>query len=143
MVQVAVVGGGAAGMRAAIRAAEKGAQVTLLEKKEKPGRKLYITGKGRCNLTNACSREEFFDHIYRNGRFLRSSFSRFGNREMMDYMEGLGVKLVTERGRRVFPASNLSAEIRDALRLAMDRNGVKQLYNNQVLRLDIRYGAVC
>ncbi|MBP5154219.1 MAG: (d)CMP kinase [Lachnospiraceae bacterium] len=143
MVQVAVVGGGAAGMMAAIRAAEKGAQVTLLEKKEKPGMKLYITGKGRCNLTNACSREEFFDHIYRNGRFLRSSFSRFGNREMMDYMEGLGVKLVTERGRRVFPASNLSAEIRDALRRAMDRNGVKQLYNTQVLRLDIRDGAVC
>ena len=109
--KVAVIGGGAAGMMAALSAAESGAEVILLEKNEKLGKKLFITGKGRCNLTNDAEKEAFFAHILRNPRFLYSSYGRFDNRAMMDLMEAAGLRLKVERGGRVFPASDKSSDV--------------------------------
>ena len=92
-------------MMAAIRAAEGGVDVTLLDRNEKLGKKLYITGKGRCNLTNNCDRADFFAHIPHNARFLYSAYAALPPQSLMAYVESLGVPLVTERGNRVFPAS--------------------------------------
>ena len=109
--EVVVAGGGAAGMMAAITAARAGASVVLLEPNEKVGRKLYITGKGRCNLTNNCGRDALMASIPRNGKFLYSAFDRFGPADVMAFFEELGVELKTERGNRVFPVSDKSADI--------------------------------
>ena len=122
--EVLVVGGGAAGMMAALAAAEQGAQVTLLERNEKMGRKIYITGKGRCNLTNDCQVREFLASVPRGGKFLNSALFRFTPQETMDYFESLGVPLKVERGRRVFPVSDKSSDIIDALFFALRRNKV-------------------
>ena len=113
--EIAVVGGGAAGMMAAIAAAERGARVTLLEPNERLGKKLNITGKGRCNVTNNCSMEELLANIPRNGRFLWSAFSRFNAQDAMAFFEELGVPLKTERGNRVFPQSDRSFDVSGAL----------------------------
>ena len=113
--EIAVVGGGAAGMMAAIAAAERGARVTLLEPNERLGKKLNITGKGRCNVTNNCSMEELLANIPRNGRFLWSAFSRFNAQDAMVFFEELGVPLKTERGNRVFPQSDRSFDVSGAL----------------------------
>ena len=123
--RVVVAGGGAAGMMAAITAARSGAEVLLLEPNEKVGRKLYITGKGRCNLTNNCGRDGLMASIPRNGKFLYSAFDRFGPEDTMAFFEGLGVKLKTERGNRVFPVSDRAADIVDALFFEMRRLGVE------------------
>lgn len=123
--RVVVAGGGAAGMMAAITAARQGASVLLLEPNEKVGRKLYITGKGRCNVTNHCSLAQFMDNIPRNGRFLYSALSRFGPEETIAFFEALDVPLKTERGRRVFPQSDRSSDIIDALFLELRRQRVE------------------
>ena len=122
--QIVVAGAGAAGMMAAIAAARAGASVLLIEPNEKVGRKLYITGKGRCNVTNACGEEELLASIPRNGKFLFSVLSRFGPREVMEFFEALGVPLKVERGNRVFPRSDRAADIIDALFFEMRRLGV-------------------
>ena len=123
--RVIVAGGGAAGMMAAITAARDGAEVVLLEPNEKVGRKLYITGKGRCNVTNNCTREELLSSIPRNGRFLYGAFSRFSPQNVMAFFEELGVPLKTERGNRVFPVSDRAADIVDALFFELRRCGVE------------------
>ena len=123
--KVVVAGGGAAGMMAAITAARAGAEVLVLEPNEKVGRKLYITGKGRCNVTNHCGRDELMAAVPRNGKFLYSTFDRFGPEDTMAFFEGLGVKLKTERGNRVFPVSDRAADIVDALFFEMRRLGVE------------------
>lgn len=110
-----VVGGGAAGMMAAITAARLGAEVCLLERNPKVGRKLYITGKGRCNVTNHCGPEEVLAATTRNGRFLYSAMSRTTPADVEAFFTGLGVELKVERGSRVFPSSDRSADIIDAL----------------------------
>ena len=110
-----IAGGGAAGMMAAITAARAGAGVVLIEPNDKLGRKLYITGKGRCNVTNHCSLEEFMANVPRNGKFLYSAVSRFLPQDTWEFFEQLGVPLKTERGNRVFPVSDRSADIVDAL----------------------------
>ena len=112
---IIVIGGGAAGMMAAISAAQIGAQVCLLERNPKVGRKLYITGKGRCNVTNHCSVEEVLAATPRNSRFLYSAMSHTPPAEVEKFFEDLGVKLKVERGNRVFPASDKAADIIDAL----------------------------
>ena len=112
---IVVIGGGAAGMMAAISAAQQGAQVCLLERNPKVGRKLYITGKGRCNVTNHCSVEEVLAATPRNSRFLYSAMSHTPPSEVEKFFEDLGVKLKVERGNRVFPASDKAADIIDAL----------------------------
>ena len=101
MADVLIVGGGAAGLMAAYSAAKEGADVLLLEHNEKLGKKIYLTGKGRCNMTNDCTRDEFLREVPRNPRFLYSAFDRFPNGDMMSFVEAHGTKLKTERGQRV------------------------------------------
>lgn len=121
MTDIAVVGGGAAGMMAAIAAARLGASVTLVERNQKVGRKLYITGKGRCNVTNHCSPEEVRAAIPRNGKFLYSALEHTPPAWVEEFFEALGVPLKVERGNRVFPASDKSADIIDALFFELKR----------------------
>lgn len=113
--RVLVIGGGAAGMMAAICAARKGAAVTLLEPNERLGKKVNITGKGRCNVTNDSTCDELLAHVPQNGRFLYSAFSRWDGRDTMSFFEALGVPLKVERGKRVFPVSDRSFDITAAL----------------------------
>ncbi len=129
---VIVVGGGAAGMMAALTAAGNGAEVLLLERNQKVGRKLYITGKGRCNLTNDCTVEEVLRHTPQNNRFLTSAVTRFPPSSVKDFFEGLGVPLKTERGNRVFPQSDRAADVIDALFLALRRAGVELVEDRAV-----------
>ena len=114
--RIIVIGGGAAGMMAAIYASRAGAEVVLLEKNEKLGKKVYITGKGRCNVTNASEREEFLRHVFRNPRFLYASLAELDNEGLMRLIESEGVPLKTERGNRVFPVSDHSSDIILALK---------------------------
>ena len=139
---VCVVGGGAAGMMAAITAAENGAQVTLLERNDRLGKKLYITGKGRCNVTNDCAPEDFFPNVPRNPRFLYSAIYAFPPREVMAWFEARGCALKTERGNRVFPQSDKSASVIDALRAELRRLGVRVL-QERALDIVTQDGAVC
>ena len=125
MKRIVVIGGGAAGMMAAVGAAGQGALVTLLEQNEKTGKKIYITGKGRCNLTNACSREEFFNNIVSNGKFLYSAFNCMDNQSVINFFEKAGCRLKTERGERVFPMSDHSSDVIAALNRQMEKRGVK------------------
>ena len=140
--RIIVIGGGAAGMTAAFAAAEAGAEVTLLEKNDRLGKKIYITGKGRCNVTNACEKDEFFAHIFRNPRFLYSAFDRFSNEDMYAFVEAHGTKLKTERGQRVFPVSDHASDIIKALKKALDEAGVKVILSAQAEKLQIRNGVV-
>lgn len=137
-----VVGGGAAGMMAAITAAENGAQVTQLERNDRLGKKLYITGKGRCNVTNDCAPEDFFQNVPRNPRFLYSAIYAFPPREVMAWFEARGCALKTERGNRVFPQSDKSASVIDALRAELRRLGVRVL-QERALDIVTQDGAVC
>jgi predicted Rossmann fold flavoprotein len=122
---IIVIGGGAAGLMAAGQAAQAGSRTLLLEKMPLPGRKLGITGKGRCNLTNSAEMREFIAHFGPSGRFLRQAFARFFNTELMDFFEDLGLKLVTERGGRVFPASGQAGDVLRALRRWLQECGVE------------------
>ncbi len=112
---VAVIGAGAAGMMAAIHAAYEGARVLLFERNDRPGRKLRITGKGRCNVTNDCTTNEFLTNVPTNPRFLYTALNRFSTSDTMDFFEGCGVPLKVERGKRVFPVSDKAADIVKAL----------------------------
>ncbi len=120
--KIAILGAGAAGMLAAGLCGGKGASVTVFEKNDKPGRKLAITGKGRCNLCNNCKEEEFIEKVISNPRFLYTAINKFPPQKVMEFFEGLGVSLVTERGRRVFPQSGKAYEIVDALRAFAEKN---------------------
>ncbi|MCL2813316.1 MAG: NAD(P)/FAD-dependent oxidoreductase [Oscillospiraceae bacterium] len=123
--KIAVVGGGAAGLMAAGEAAAAGAEVTLFEKNEKLGRKLAITGKGRCNVTNLCGVGEFLSNVATNPKFLYSALNCFTPQNCVDFFERLGVGLKTERGKRVFPKSGSAFDIVDALKKYIKTNGVK------------------
>ncbi|MDY2922838.1 MAG: NAD(P)/FAD-dependent oxidoreductase [Eubacterium sp.] len=122
--RVLVVGGGPAGMMAAIQAARQGESVTLLEQNEKLGKKLFITGKGRCNITNDCDVTELFDSVVSNKKFLYSAFYSFSNQDTKDFFEEQGLRLKVERGRRVFPASDKSSDVIKALDGALKKLGV-------------------
>lgn len=123
MSKVIVIGGGAAGMMAAIAAAKEH-QVILMEKNEKLGKKVYITGKGRCNVTNACDRETFFEHVVTNPRFLYSAFDGFSNWDMYASLEEWGLPLKVERGERVFPESDKSSDVIRTLQRRLEALGV-------------------
>ena len=122
-----VIGGGPSGMLCALRAAERGKRVLLLDGNRELGRKLRITGKGRCNLTNNCDIKTVLQNIPGDGRFLYSALSRFGPAETMAFFESLGVALKTKRGNRVFPASDRADEVADALARRLDALGVRML----------------
>ena len=128
MKKIIIIGGGAAGLTAAYGANLKykgGAEITVLEKNERPGRKLMITGKGRCNVTNNCDIDTLISNVPKNGRFLYSAFSGFTPKDVAAFFESLGVPLKTERGNRVFPVSDKAADIVDALVNAAKRGGAK------------------
>ncbi len=144
MKQIIVIGGGAAGMMAAIQAAGAGAAVTLVERNEKVGRKLYITGKGRCNVTNDCAAAEALKHYPTGGKFLFSAMNRFPPEKTKEFFNGLGVALKTERGNRVFPVSDRAADIIDALLYELRRNKVTILHGRakELLTEDQRVAGV-
>ena len=139
---VAVVGGGPAGQMAAITAAQNGHRVTLLEKNEKLGKKLYITGKGRCNVTNDGGRDGFFANVIRNPRFLYSAYAAFSERDMMAFLEKNGCPVKVERGQRVFPVSDKSSDVQRALDRALKAAGVTIRLNADVKEILTRDGAV-
>ncbi|MBR4906503.1 MAG: NAD(P)/FAD-dependent oxidoreductase [Clostridia bacterium] len=140
--RVAVIGGGAAGQLAAIKAAENGHAVTIFEQNEKLGKKLFITGKGRCNVTNAADREGFFRHVVKNPRFLYSAYAHFDSAAIMALIEAADVPLKVERGQRVFPASDHSSDILKALEKTVRSRGVTVRLNTRVSAILTNGGAV-
>ncbi len=142
MTRIAVIGCGAAGMMAALAAAESGGSVTVFEKNEKPGKKIYITGKGRCNVTNACDVTDYFDNVVRNPRFLYSAVYGYDSRMVMDFFEKNGCQLKIERGDRVFPVSDHSSDIIRTLYNAVKKAGVTVLFNTLVHSVESVSGRV-
>jgi predicted Rossmann fold flavoprotein len=140
--KIAVIGCGAAGMMAALAAAEGGGSVTIFEKNEKPGKKIYITGKGRCNVTNACDVTDYFDHVMRNPRFLYSAVYGYDNRKVMEFFENNGCRLKIERGDRVFPVSDHSSDIIRTIYNAVKKAGVNVLFDTEVHSIEAGNGAV-
>ena len=137
MSKVLIIGGGAAGMMAAVFAAKNGNKVELFEKNKKLGKKLFITGKGRCNITNAAELEDFFPAVTSNPKFLYSAFYSFTNEQVISFFEGLGVRTKVERGGRVFPVSDHSSDVIQALKKEMERLEVKINLNAEVKELRI------
>lgn len=133
--KVCIIGGGAAGMMAAIKAAIEGNSVTIYEKNEKLGKKLFITGKGRCNLTNSSDIEVIFSNVNRNPKFLYSALYGFDNNSVMDFFSSEGLKLKVERGNRVFPESDHSSDVIKTLEKKLKETGVKVFLNTEVKRL--------
>lgn len=143
MRKIVVIGGGAAGMFAAIWAADGGASVHIYEHNEKLGKKLYIIGKGRCNVTNGCEDvEELLGHVVSNPRFLYSAFYSFSNQDMIRYLDKLGLPLKTERGQRVFPASDKSSDVIRTLTQVLNEKGVSVHLKREVTELLIEDGQV-
>ena len=140
-----VIGAGAAGMMAAISAAQNGIpgrEILVLERNEKPGKKIYITGKGRCNLTNACEMEELFLNVPRQAKFLYSAFYTFSNEQVIDFFEHAGMKTKVERGNRVFPVSDHASDVIGALKRMMDRLDIQVEYHARVRQILTGEGAV-
>lgn len=140
--KTAIIGGGAAGQLAAIYAARSGHEVHLYEQNEKLGKKLFITGKGRCNLTNNTDRDGFFRHVVRNARFLYSAYACFDSEDVIALIEGEGVPTKTERGNRVFPASDKSSDVLKALERAVLNSGVKVHLNTRIQGIVTQNGKV-
>lgn len=137
-----VIGAGPAGMMAAGQSASSGARTLVIEKMDRPGRKLQITGKGRCNLTNVESLDRFIEHFNREGRFLYSAFSRFFSQDLLDFFELLGVQTVVERGGRVFPSSSDAGEVVRALVKWLDDQGVAMRTSLSVTDLVVHQASV-
>ena len=134
--RVAVIGGGPAGMMAAITAAENGADVTLFDKNEKVGKKLYISGKGRCNLTNDCSVREFFNNVPTNAKFLYGAINKFTPQDTLDFCASRGLQLKTERGNRVFPVSDKSSDVIKLFTNELKHAGVQIRLNSDILSVE-------
>jgi predicted Rossmann fold flavoprotein len=130
--KILIVGGGAAGLAAAVFSAETGCDVEIFEQNEKLGKKLYITGKGRCNFTNNCPPEDFLSHIVSNPRFLYSSFGGFSNQDAIRFFESAGMKVKEERGGRMFPASDHASDVTKALERRLCELGVRIRLNTRV-----------
>lgn len=130
--QAVVIGGGAAGMMAAAAAAESGRSVIILEKNEKLGKKLYITGKGRCNVTNACEKDKFFENIVSNPKFFYSAFHAFDNERLKMFLESNGCRLKEERGERVFPVSDHASDVTAALERFLKKKSVQVRLHTEV-----------
>lgn len=143
MSKVVVIGGGAAGMMAAITAARKGLRVTLIEKNEKLGKKLFITGKGRCNITNAGDSEDLFNSIVTNKKFMYSSLNGFSNYDVLGFFDELGLPIKIERGNRVFPESDHSSDVIAALNKELRRQKVDVRLNTAVKDIIIKDNIAC
>ncbi len=142
MSRVIVIGGGAAGMMAAYAAASCGHSVVLLEQNEKLGKKLFITGKGRCNVTNACEREKLFENVVSNPKFLYSAFSEFDNGDLMELLRRAGCPLKVERGERVFPVSDHASDVTAALIRLLKERGVEVRLHVKVKEISVADGRV-
>lgn len=142
MKRVVIIGGGAAGMMAAIIAARNGHKVTLLEQNERLGKKLFITGKGRCNITNAGDMDNLFANVVSNPKFLYSAFYGFNNYQVIDFFEEIGVKTKIERGDRVFPQSDKSSDVIIGLQNEMKRLGVKIYLFTKVTQIITKEGII-
>lgn len=140
--KVLVIGGGPAGMMAAITSAQNGNDVTILEKMNSCGKKLLITGKGRCNITNAASMEEFFKNIPGNPKFLYSAFNNFTNEDIINFLNKQGVSTKVERGERVFPTSDMSQDVLNAFMKKMKSLGIKIITNCEVTGILVKDGEV-
>ncbi len=140
MSRVIIAGAGAAGLMAAIHASAAGAEVTLTDRNEKAGKKIYITGKGRCNCTNDCTEEEFLREVARNPRFLYSALSFFSPRDLMALLDRAGCPVTVQRGRRVFPSSEKASDVTRALLRLCEENGVRLLLNRRISRVLLRDG---
>ena len=143
MSRVVIIGGGAAGLLAGISAAQNGAQVTILEKMRQPGKKMLITGKGRCNITNAGELAEIIKNIPGNGRFLNSALHRFTNDDIVDMLESNGLATKVERGNRVFPVSDKAKDVVDTLVKIFTQTGGKLLCDTKALEILTKDGHVC
>lgn len=132
---IAVIGAGPAGMMAAIRAAENGKSVVLIERNESVGKKLLITGKGRCNLTNMAPMDDFLERFGRSGKFLRTAFSRFFNEDLIEFFTSKGLKLKTERQNRVFPEDDDAKSVVKVLRECLAEKGVRTLFGTRITKI--------
>ncbi len=140
--KVVVIGGGASGLMAAYAAAKNGNDVTLVEKNEKLGKKLYITGKGRCNVTNDCSPDDFLQNVVHGEKFLRSAIYRFPPKKLMELLESEGLPLKVERGNRVFPVSDHASDVTRTLEKACKRVGVRIELNIEILKIDVLHSTM-
>ena len=135
--KIAIIGGGASGMMCAIASKKnKSNEVFLIEQNEKLGKKIFITGKGRGNLTNACDKNEFFSNVVTNEKFLYSSFNQFSNEDLIDFFKENGLSLKIERGNRVFPKSDKAYSITDCLKKNINKNNIDILLNTKVINID-------
>ena len=142
MKKVVVIGAGAAGMMAAATAANRGLDVTLIERNHRVGRKILITGKGRCNITNNCDIEELIENVPTNGKFLYSAFYTFTNEQVIDMFNSLGLKTKTERGKRVFPESDRAKDVVVALEKQLKQSNTKVILNAKVDKINQKNGKV-
>ncbi len=140
MKNIIIIGGGAAGIMAAVAAADAGANVTIIEKNEKLGKKLYITGKGRCNITNNSDVQNLLLHVVSNPKFLYSAFSALNSQKLMDFLENNGLRIQTERGNRVFPVSGKSSDVIKTFKSALEKRKVKIYYNTEVQKINTEDG---
>lgn len=140
--KVCVIGGGASGMMSAVSASEENCEVTLFEKNEKLGKKIYITGKGRCNLTNDCDPNEFVENVCRNGKFVYGAIRRFSPDDAVAFFNKNGMPTKTERGNRVFPVSDKASDVTKTLEKTLVKNGVKIKLNSKVEKILIENGKV-
>ncbi len=134
--KVIVIGGGASGLMAAYAAAKNRNDVTLVEKNEKLGKKIYITGKGRCNVTNDCAPDEFLQYVVHGEKFLRGAIYKFSPQKLMEFLESEGLALKVERGNRVFPVSDHASDVTKTLEKACRREGVSFEFDTEVLKID-------
>lgn len=142
MKKVFVIGGGAAGMMAALSAAMKGKDVSIFERNNILGKKLLVTGNGRCNITNFADKEEFFENVPGNSKFLYSAFSKFSNKDLIEFLNAYGLKTKVEMGLRVFPVSDKSVEVRDFFVNMLNKYHVKINYNSRVSDIKVENGCV-
>ena len=142
MANVLVIGGGAAGLLAGIAAAQSGAQTVILEKMRRPGKKILITGKGRCNITNNCDLQEIIKNIPGNGRFLNSALRRFTNQDIVQLLEDNGLPTKVERGGRVFPVSDKAADVVDTLVKIYKNYGGRLLTDCKVKSITAEFGKI-
>lgn len=142
MADVIVIGGGAAGLMAGITAARQGASVVVLERMKEPGKKMMITGKGRCNITNACPMEEFIPNLPGNGKFLFSALQQYTNDDLLRFFQEQGLETVTERGGRVFPATGKAKDIIAVLRSALQKAGGRLVTGAQATGFTVKPGQV-